>query len=1264
MGRVQNFLEKNKSGFCRRNRVRIGRYGIKKTGAAAQDSVNFSTLFILTHIGEILIIPSENRMLKAIELAGFKSFADRTRLEFGEGITAIVGPNGSGKSNIVDAIKWVLGEQSMKKLRSSESSDVIFSGAVGRQPLGSAEVTLTFDNSPKNGGQRTFDLDTPEVHITRRVYRSGEGEYLINRQASRLKDIKDLLSGTGLGTQAYSIIEQGRVDTLLNSSSVQRRVLFDEAAEISRFNAKKQEACRRLERVEQNMLRLADKVNEVEQQLKQTRSQAGKAQLYQEYKERLQTLRIQTGWSEYRQHAAAQQTLQSEIDTFTESSNALSATVEEYEKNFTLANEEVEKIDQEIRRIDKELATVRQKIAVEESTIESHTAQVEELDSEMSQYGQQLIEWTNKNAGIEEQIRKMQEDQRHIQRLAADANESYQKLLEQESALAQKCKEQQKQRDTLRKEIESKTRHSANLAGTISGLESRLTTEEHTKSQDVGKLEKQGKQNADWARQCEELHEIVVQLAESLQEKEKQLGEAKKQRNSRQRQLTELSKKLSEQKQKQSGMKVRMSLLEELIRKYEGISPGVREVLQQAHDEQSPFRHAFGIVAELFRVDFESASLIELALGANAQHIVVSPKAELFRHIEKNAANFAGRVGFIWLDPSEKEAPWMRDAGFSGRPGVLGRADQFVQTERKFAHLAARLLGRTWIVKNIAVARQMYKESDDKTSFLTVSGEMLTPDGALIVGPQNTVAGLMTRRSELRNLTEQMDELNRETAETELAVTMAQEHVVGGEIEVEEETREHQKAATEYESQKLNQQAAEDRYRHGLEQYHALEAEIKKLDCQVAQTMENLDLAKSQREQLEEELSALEIKQIENKQLLEDTEKSYEEHQEKTTNAKVELAKSNNKLESHQERIRQLEEQLAGQQSVLSEYRSRSQRQKERQENVLLEILQIESALALLYLQKEASASQAAALHTTRHEATAQRTKQQMDLKRMQRELQKVRDKIHSKELELERYVQAQKQVIARLQEYGIDFTVETAADEAEPQSLDCAEKNKKEIEELTNKITRLGNVNWEAMETLEDLERQYKAYSSRYNDIMRSKKMVEETYERYNAEIQQIFVETFEGVRQHFQELFQKLFGGGSADLVLDNPSNVLESGVEIIAKPPGKELKNVMLLSGGEKTLTCFALLLAFFKNKPNPVCILDECDAALDEANVDRYNNMLKEFRDNTQFLMITHNKKSMSFAAALYGITMQQTGVSKSVSVRYVDVGENGEILKAA
>ncbi|MDR2704284.1 MAG: chromosome segregation protein SMC [Planctomycetaceae bacterium] len=1253
-------------------------------------------------------------MLRAIELAGFKSFADRTRLEFEDGVSAIVGPNGSGKSNIVDAIKWVLGEQSMKKLRSNEATDVIFNGSADRPPMSSAEVTLTFDNSKK-----IFTLDTPEVHITRRVYRSGEGEYLINRQATRLKDIKDLLSGTGLGTQAYSIIEQGRVESLLQSTAIQRRVIFEEAAGISRFNAKKLEVQRRLERVDQNLVRLADIVSEVDHQLRSARNQAGKAQLYRQYTQRLQELRIQSGLVDYRQRAAKCKELQAEADNLNQIANSLAAELEEQEKNLNNFVTEIEQIDQVIRRFEGEMAATRERISGEESTIELQAAQAEELETEIVHHGRQLIELNVRSVDIEEMMHKTNDDIRKAKRSTADITESYQKLIRQGEELALFCKEKQDEKDTIRKEIETKNRQNVKLAGTISGLESRLATLEHSKEQNTIRLEKLNEQNLELEQNCNSLRDSVENLEDSVHRKQIQLEEARQRKNSRVQQLTQLTQELSDQKQKQSGMRERISVLEELIRKNEGLNPGVKEVLQQSRDPQSPFRHVFGLVADLLRVDVEAASLIELALGANAQYVVVSPKAELFRHVERNALHFAGRVGFIWLDPSQKETPWMKDKGFTGRAGVLGRADQFVKVDQKFVHLAQRLLGRTWIVENITIARQLYKESDDRTNFLTVSGELLTPDGALIVGPPNTSSGLITRRSELRTLSEQMNILDANVAEKEIAVAVAKERVAGDETDVEEETREHQKTATEYDEQRLKLSAAEERLRQGLEQLQHFRTEIEKLDTQIHRTAEELEQTKLLREELNEQLAALEIRQIEAKQQLEESELHYAEHQRKTTNTKIELAKSEERLDFLKERVRQFEDHLQERQNLLAEHQRRCRSLKERREGILLAILRIESCLATLYLKKEAMTRDAAGSYQTRQEVSVKRTKSRTELKRLQHELQKTRTKAHSKQLELERCLQEQKTLIDRMQEdYGIDITEincqtpnenknETISSElpkneqeqltdehsdkeqstdklsAKEQSTDefsadqqptdelpadqqflPSDDYQKEIENLRTKLQHLGNVNLEAIETLEGLETRYTTLSNQYNDLTGAKKSIEKIIEKINAESQQLFEETFNGVKQHFHELFQHLFGGGHADLVLENPENILESGVDIIAKPPGKELKSVMLLSGGEKTLTCVALLLAFFRYKPNPVCILDECDAALDEGNIDRFVNVIKKFRTATQFLMITHSKKSMAAATTIYGVTMQESGISKPVSVRFVDVDENGNLLKAA
>jgi chromosome segregation protein len=1260
-------------------------------------------------------------VLRAIELAGFKSFADRTRLEFEDGISALVGPNGSGKSNIVDAVKWVLGEQSMKKLRGNESTDVIFNGSADRPPMSSAEVTLTFDNSKK-----IFSLDTPEVHITRRVYRSGEGEYLINRQATRLKDIKDLLSGTGLGTQAYSIIEQGRVESLLQSTAVQRRVIFEEAAGISRFNAKKLEVQRRLERVEQNLIRLSDIVTEVDHQLRSARNQAGKAQLYRQYTQRLQELRIQSGLVDYRQRDAKCQELQTETDSLSQTVNTLTAETEEHEKNLNNFVAEIEQTDQIIRRFEGEMAANRERIAGEELTIERQTAQAEELETEITLHGRQLIELNVRSVDIEEMMHKTNDDIRKAKRSTADITESYQKLIRQGEELALFCKKKQDEKDVLLEETETKKRQNAKLAGSISGLESRLATLGHSKEQNTNRLEKLKGQNLELELQCNTVRDIVENLEDSVRRKHLQLEEARQRKNKRVQQLTQLTQELSDQKQKQSGMRERISVLEELIRKNEGLNPGVRDVLQQSRDPQSPFRHVFGLVADLLRVDVEAASLIELALGANAQYVVVSPKAELFRHVERNAIHFAGRVGFIWLDPSQKEAPWIKEKGFTGRAGVLGRADQFVKVDQKFVHLAQRLLGRTWIVDNITVARQLYKESDDRTNFLTVSGELLTPDGALIVGPPNTSSGLITRRSELRTLIEQMNILDTEVAEKEIAVAVAKEHVAVDETDVEEETREHQRTVTEYDSQRLKLSTAEERFRQGLEQFQHLFDETEKLNTQIRRATEELEQTKLLREELNEQLAELEIRQREAKQQLEESESHYAEHQRKTTNTKIELAKSEERLDFLKERVRQFEDHLQERQNLLAEHQRRSRLLKERHEGILLAILRIESCLATLYLKKEFMTRDAAGSYKIRQELSDGRAKSRTELKRLQHELQKARTKVHSKQLELERCIQEQKTLIDRMREdYGIDITElnrqTTEENKNETDSPECSNEEcstecsnecsneystensaglpsdklpddelpateqptdlsaellpsnkqlspsddyQKEIEDLRTKLQRLGSVNLEAIETLEELDTRYTTLSNQYNDLTGAKKSIEKIIEKINTESQQLFEETFNGVKNHFRELFQHLFGGGNADLVLEEPENILESGVDIIAKPPGKELKSVMLLSGGEKTLTCVALLLAFFRYKPNPVCILDECDAALDEGNIDRFVNVIKKFRTATQFLMITHSKKSMAAATTIYGVTMQESGISKPVSVRFVDVDEDGNLLNAA
>ncbi len=1230
-------------------------------------------------------------MLKAIELHGFKSFADRTRLEFGEGISAVVGPNGSGKSNIVDAIKWVLGEQSVKKLRGSEMTDVIFSGSAGRQPLGAAEVTLSFDNSNK-----IFDLDTSEVHITRRIYRSGEGEYLVNRLPSRLKDIKDLLGGTGLGTQAYSIIEQGRVESLLQSSSTQRRVIFEEAAGISRFNAKKQEVQKRLERVDQNLIRLSDKVNEVENQLKTIKSQAGKAQLYRQYTARLQELRIQSSLVDYRKNTALKIALLDELEQLSAAEKEAQDLLEQYEKSAQETNRLVEESSGQIGRIEGEIVAVKEKIVSEESGIEFQAKEEKDLDKQIEHNSRQLLDLNVRSVDTEELMRKTHDEIFNSQKFHREIDATYRQCQETAERLAKEVEHKRDNALKLRKELEEKHRTISRISGELKGLQSRAQSLAASREKGQTQLEQSRLQLEESTRSLAELKQQCADLTDTVQTHKDSVETAKRQKSQRAEQFARLDQELQAYKHRYSDMSGRVAVLEELLNKHEGLSPGVREVLRNSRNPESPFRFVHGLVADLFRVDVESAPLIELALGLSAQHVVVSPEQELFEYINRNSHLFPGRVGFIVIDSDPHEKAESPGKNFSQYPGVLGRADHYVQTDPQYTHIARRLLEWTWIVENYTVAVSLFSQTRDQSNFLTVDGKYLTANGTLIVGTASGNSGVISRRSELRTLGEQLQLIETQIRDQEIRMTVHKNRIAEDEQELENLVKNHLEAVSNLDARRNALKSAEDRTAHFTTQHEQLRRETEALDEQYEKAQADLEEATREKTEREEAVAQIERDLERFVKDLEETERQNREQTKKTTNAEIELAKSEERLDFLKDRVRQFEDHQLERQHLLDDHQRRIRLLHERKEQAQLAILKLESTLALLYVKKETLVHSTKSLYETRTEAVAKRNHAQGELKKSQQEGNRLRNKIHAKQMELDRIEQEQKVLIDRMKEdYHIDLeeyeekqntiNLENTAElenisqlPDDPQIIPITQTGPidtavadlsddevaKEIETLRQRIQKLGGVNLDAIETLEELETRYTMLSNQYNDLASAKKSIEKIIEKINVDSQRLFEETFEGVKLHFQQLFQHLFGGGFADLKLEDETNVLECGVDIVARPPGKELKSVSLLSGGEKTLTCVALLLAFFRFKPNPVCILDEVDAALDEGNIDRFTRTIRDFRTQTQFLIITHSKKTMSCASTMYGITMQESGVSKPISVRFVDVGENGEILDTA
>jgi chromosome segregation protein len=699
-------------------------------------------------------------MLKALELSGFKSFADRTRLDFPRGVSIVVGPNGSGKSNVVDAVKWVLGSQSAKSLRGQEMVDVIFNGCATRGPLGTAEVTLTLDNS---AGQ--LSIDAREVHVTRRVYRSGEGEYLINRQPCRLRDIRELLAGTGITTEAYCIIEQGKVDILLQSSPRDRRLIFEEAAGISQFKAKKATAARRLERVEQNLLRLSDIVDEVESRLRSVRSQAGKARRYREYSTRLQLLRTQVGlvdWRAFTRQIVAREAQLAELDRSHAEREAALAKLDAAAIELDLEQEDATRSR---REIEAQASATRAEIAALEASVESQAARRADVEQEIDRFRRQLGAMSSRAGSASGQLREAMIGLESAAAESTTAEREYRAKLEQTTATQQQLTTLRAALETERTSHLAAARSAAELANRVTALESQLVSARGDQEKCRSRLD--------------ELHEQAAALTANLAQHQQQEAAAQTQVDAGQHELRgcedrlaalrrELARVDKQHRQLESQLtrtRERIAVLTELHQRLEGLNSGVREVLVAAREEpEGPYGEVRGVVADLFHVDVDSAPLVDVALGEFAQFVVVSSAGRLFDWLNEQPLGVAGRVGFLRLDSGPRRGELVPNVDLGQEPGVMGRADRFVETASEFAPLVERLLGRCWFVDRLATALRLAQTAGRGLSFVTSDGELLSADGTLVVGPRQASAGLLSRRSEIRACQEQLAELEKQLA--------------------------------------------------------------------------------------------------------------------------------------------------------------------------------------------------------------------------------------------------------------------------------------------------------------------------------------------------------------------------------------------------------------------------------------------------------------------------------------------------------------------
>ncbi len=1199
-------------------------------------------------------------MLKALEINGFKSFADRTRFEFPPGITVVVGPNGSGKSNVVDAIKWVLGEQSAKSLRGREMADVIFkgSGSGQRKPANSAEATLVFDNS-----RGMLDLDSAEVQVTRRVFRGGEGEYLVNGQPCRLKDIKQLFRGTGVGSDAYSLIEQGKVDSLLQASAHERRAILEEAAGISRFKAKKLEAERRLERVDQNLLRLSDIVEEVDGRLRRLKSQASKARRYKELSDRLKLLRTHVGHSDWQEFSLRLDVAQQRLDTFRTQAEALRQELAHREALGRDLSDSMAEARDELRRCESETAESRERLASLVAARSMSGTRLAEHAASQGQLRQRTQALRLRHGGLVASARELEQSRsealetqrRSAQSLAVEVSQ-LEAMLHAAQVARQEIQSIERQRTDGHQAQAEAERTRARCLGAIESAEAALQAASTRQTE----LDATTLQSEEELAKSQESHQSLV---DESSRRDATLRTATRMRNDLQQSLDAVRANLAEQHDRRIAIGERIAVLQEIESRLEGIGEGVQWFLRKAQEApEGPFGDVRGMVADLLEViDGAKADMIAAALADRAQHLVLTG-GRLIDELQARPVAMASRVGLL-RNPAVSPPVWPLQATLRGQPGVLGRADEFVQSTPEYRHLLDWLLGDTWFVESLSVALHFSHSLACPVRFVTPRGEVLERDGRLMLGPYVEGGNLISRRAELRSLRNELEQVenSHRAAQSEVDAIQGesarQTHLV----------HEAQEAHRQLEDQRLRAQAAVDAAQRLLSELiqrrSELAADLRDASNRRSNAREELELTNQLLYRLEQDQESLAGQIRDRHAAVTQGEHAIAMARDRVAQSQVLAATSQQTSDALTSRLDALHEEIRERDRELCMAVDEGRSNQERSLQGELALLQTGSEIAIwtLRLEEVARRQRAASARTDDH--TRQSANHMQACQRLREELTETERECHVLDLEVQRAQHERQTLAERLQEdYGIDIAAEMSPSNPEA-AAERGEVNS-EIVDLRRKLAQLGAVNMDALAELNELEARYETLASQYRDLMEAKASLEKIIQRINTDSRRLYADTLDAVRVNFQALFRKVFGGGRADIIIEEDKDLLESGIEIVATPPGKHSLNLSLLSGGERALTAVTLLLALFQYRPSPFCVLDEVDGPLDEANIGRFVGVLKEFLNWTSFIIVTHSKKTMTAADTLYGVTMQESGVSKRVSVRFEDVNDKGEIVARA
>lgn len=1179
--------------------------------------------------------------LKSIEVHGFKSFANKIVFDFHKGITGIVGPNGSGKSNVADAVRWVLGEQSVKQLRGSSMQDVIFAGTENRKPLSYAYVAITLDNS-----DHQLAIDYEEVTVARRLYRSGESEYLINGSPCRLKEVSELFYDTGIGKEGYSIIGQGQIDRILSGKPEERRELFDEAAGIVKFKKRKATAQKKLENERDNLVRVNDILAELERQVGPLERQSEKAKTYLKKKSELKEYDVNMFLLESEQIRSQQKDVE---DKFQIADAQLKESNADYEKIRT----EYEQLGQSMAQMDEKINSIRENISntsVMKEKLESqiqilteqiHTAEMTDehlqsrldaIDQEKAQRSEQSATYIAEKEKLDEQLLEVQNRQ----------NEAQEKLTAVQQEIA-RCNQG----------IENGQKELYELLNNKAGIQSKqqrfdtMLEQINIRKAELGKrLLDRKTQEADLntvlSDYQKELEEVSLEIIDLKKKEEELTGKEKEWRDK----LRENGRKLEENQTAFHKQQSRLESLKNIAERYDGYGNSIRKVMEQKASNPG----LLGVVSDLIQVEKKYETAIETALGGNIQNIVTEDESTAKKMIGFLKQNRLGRATFLPLTSvSAKGNP--KNETLLDEEGVLGIANRLVKCDKKYDEVAAYLLGRVLVVDTIDHAIALAKKNHYSLHIVTLEGEYLSPGGSMTGGAFKNSSNLLARKREIEELEQKVDSIRKELSELKNRREDIRTVIELNADELDQVKEELQQKYLVQNTAKMNVDRAKQQRNESeavftglMGEKQQIEQQIEEIDNNKKQILDEIEYSKKREQEINEEANAFQ-------KILEEQAKLENEASQKLSNIQLETANIKQKVEFAQVNIDRINGEVEKFDAERADLLENAAQSKEDAKKKQQDIEEIKKTIA-------ASGESHGKLEEELRESVAKKEQMSADYRGFFQKQEEISKRCNDLDKEIFR-LNNQREKLKEAGEYQTNYLWEEyeltphAALELQNDIYDDLTALKKMVAEVKDEIRKLGDVNVNAIEEYKEVSERYQFLKGQHDDLVEAEQTLVGIIEDLDSGMRKQFSEKFAEIQKEFDASFKHLFGGGHGTLELVEDEDILECGIRIIAQPPGKKLQNMMQLSGGEKALTAIALLFAIQALKPSPFCLLDEIEAALDDSNVTRFASYLNKLTKNTQFIVITHRRGTMAAADRLYGITMQEKGVSTLVSVNLIE-----------